>query len=248
MSEAVRFDHVSFRYTATPVLEEVNFQVETGACVGIIGPNGGGKTTLLKLALGILQPNSGTIRIVDHEPHIGCRRIGYVPQHLQFDARFPITALEVVLMGRLDALPWWGRFTRDQKAAAVEALHAVDLKDVEEIPFADLSGGQKQRVLIARALLAEPNLLLLDEPTANIDLSVEEQFLQTMEQLKGSMTILIVSHDLGLIGHMTDRLLCVNRRVHEHRLSELDGDTIREIYSGEMRQAHFSNDSGSRHG
>jgi len=242
MPDAITFDQVSFRYTTAPVLDGVSFQVEDGACIGVIGPNGGGKTTLLKLALGLLKPATGTIRILDHEAHIGCRMIGYVPQHLQFDTKFPITAMEVVLMGRLDRLPWWGRYEQSDKDAAQEALESVDLKDIGERAFASLSGGQKQRVLIARALVTEPKLLLLDEPTANIDLSVEEQFLETMEHLKGKMTVLIVSHDLGLVERMTDRLLCVNRHVHEHRISDLDGRTIREIYSGELRQSHFGPD------
>ncbi len=246
MSDAISFDRVSFRYTKAPVLEDVSFQVEEGSCVGVIGPNGGGKTTLLKLALGILRPKSGNIHILNHAPHIGCKLIGYVPQHLQFDSHFPITALEVVLMGRLDRLPWWGRYHEGDKEDAQKALAAVDLQGIEERAFASLSGGQKQRVLIARALVTEPKLLLLDEPTANIDLSVEEQFLDTMDHLKGKMTTMIVSHDLGLIERMTDRLICVNRRVHEHKISELDGSTIREIYSGELRKTHFG-DCGHSH-
>jgi len=240
MPDALNFDRITFGYGATRVLNEVSFRVPEGACTCVIGPNGGGKTTLLKLALGILQPQSGTITIFDHAPHIGCRMIGYVPQHLQFDAQFPITALEVVLMGRLDRLPWHGRYSAADKEAAMESLRAVDLVQVPERPFSSLSGGQKQRVLIARALVTEPRLLLLDEPTANVDLSVEEQFVKTLEELRQRMTILMVSHDLGLVERLTDTVLCVNRRVHEHRVADLDGDTLREIYSAEMRQLHFA--------
>lgn len=239
MSAALTFDHVSFRYAAPVVLEDANFTIEEGACIGVIGPNGGGKTTLFKLALGLLRPQLGKIEILNHAPHIGCHHIGYVPQHLQFDTKFPVTALEVVLMGRLDRLPWFGIYPKADRAAARDALERVGLSNVANRAFSALSGGQKQRVLIARALATEPDLLLLDEPTANIDLSNAEAFLNTLDTLRGKMTILIISHDLGLLERLTSRLLCVNRHVHEHTVSDLDGQTIREIYSGELREEHF---------
>ncbi|MFT5471006.1 MAG: zinc transport system ATP-binding protein [Verrucomicrobiales bacterium] len=239
---ALRFEQVSFRYAAPVVIDDASFAIEEGACVGVVGPNGGGKTTLFKLALGLLKPQTGKIEILDHSPHIGCKHIGYVPQHLQFDTKFPITAHEVVLMGRLDRLPWYGIYAKADRAVAADALAEVGLADLADRPFAAMSGGQKQRVLIARALAAEPDLLLLDEPTANIDLSVEEQFLKTLDRLPKGMTTLIISHDIGLLERMTDRVLCVNRHVHEHRVSDLDGHTIREIYSGELRHEHFGAD------
>ncbi len=243
MPAALSFQNVNFRYAEARVLREVSFEVAEKSCSCIIGPNGGGKTTLLKLALGLLKPESGEIRILDHAPHVGCKMIGYVPQHMQFDTQFPVTALEVVLMGRLDRLPWWGRFAESDRQAAERALGEVGLAETAGRPFADLSGGQKQRVLIARALVTEPRLLLLDEPTANIDLSVEEQFLRTLDSLRDEMTILMVSHDLGLVERLTDSVLCVNRNVHEHKVGDLDGHTIREIYSGELRKEHFGHES-----
>lgn len=242
MTAAVRFENVNFRYAEPLVIDGASFEIEEGACVGVVGPNGGGKTTLFKLALGLLKPQTGKIRILDHAPHIGCRHIGYVPQHLQFDTKFPITAFEVVLMGRLDRLPWFGIYKKADRIVAADALAEVDLADLAERPFAAMSGGQKQRVLIARALAAQPDLLLLDEPTANVDLTVGEQFLKTLDKLQERMTTLIISHDIGLLERLTDRVLCVNRHVHEHRVSELDGRTIREIYSGELRHEHFGAD------
>ncbi|MEM1296710.1 MAG: ABC transporter ATP-binding protein [Verrucomicrobiota bacterium] len=239
MAPALKFQDVNFRYGENCVLRDVSFEIEEGICSCVIGPNGGGKTTLLKLALGILKPETGDIRIFDHHPHIGCKLIGYVPQYMQFDPKFPVTALEVVLMGRLDRLPWWGRFGEQDREAALAALAEVGLKDCCDRPFAEMSGGQKQRVLIARALVTEPRLLLLDEPTANIDLSVEEQFLETLRSLPDKMTIMMVSHDLGLVERLTETVLCVNRKVHHHKVAELDGKTLREIYSGELRKEHF---------
>lgn len=243
----LEFDNVSFRYAAPLVIDRASFAIDEGACVGVIGPNGGGKTTLFKLALGLLRPQTGSIKIMNHAPHVGCKHIGYVPQHLQFDTKFPVTALDVVLMGRLDRLPWFGVYSQRDRDVAADALKEVDLAELTDRPFADMSGGQKQRVLIARALAAEPDLLLLDEPTANVDLSIEEQFLETLDRLPERMTTLIISHDLGLLERMTDRVLCVNRDVHEHVVSDLDGKTIREIYSGEKRHEHFCPDDHCEH-
>ena len=248
MSAALEFENVSFRYAETFVLHEASFSVGTGDCACVIGPNGGGKTTLLKLALGLLRPESGKVRIFGEEPHVGCKNVGYVPQHLRFDEKFPVTALDVVLMGRLNSLSWLGRFAKADLEFAEEALAGVDLTKARDEPFSALSGGQKQRVLIARALATKPKILLLDEPTANIDLSVEEQFVATLDRLRDEMTILMVSHDLGLAERLTDSVLCVNRDVHEHKFSELDGKTIREIYSGEMRKEHFACNHDHGHG
>lgn len=239
MGAALEFRQVNFRYREVPVLVDVSLQVAEGECVSMIGPNGGGKSTLLKLAMGLLKPDSGEILVLDHKPHTGCRRIGYVPQHLHFDPKFPITCLEVVLMGRIDRLPWWGRYSPEDRAAAHEGLRRVGLNGMEERPFASLSGGQKQRVLIARALFTNPRLLLLDEPTANVDLTVEERFVELLEELRERVTIILVTHDLGLVERLTGQVICVNRRVHRHRVADLDGEILRQIYSGELREQHF---------
>lgn len=239
MGAAIEFQHANFRYRDVSVLTDVSLRVEEGECVAMIGPNGGGKSTLLKLALGLLKAESGTIQVFDHAPHTGCRLIGYVPQHLHFDPKFPITCMEVVLMGRLDRLPWWGRYPSADREIAHESFRRVGLTGLEERPFAALSGGQKQRVLIARALCTEPRLLLLDEPTANVDLTVEERFVELLEELRQKITIVLVTHDLGLVERLTDQVICVNRRVHRHRVSELDGNTLRQIYSAELREQHF---------
>jgi len=239
VAAALLFEHVTFRYRDRPVLEDVSLRVDEGDCVAVIGPNGGGKSTLLKLALGLLRPDQGQIRVFDHAPHAGCLLTGYVPQHVHFDPQFPITAEEIVLMGRLDRLPWWGRYSPVDRTAAVEALRRVGLSGLEGRSFAALSGGQRQRILIARALFSEPRILLLDEPTANIDLSVEETFLELLEEVRRHTTIIVVTHDLGLAERLTDQVVCVNRRVHRHRMADLDGPTLRQIYSGDQRERHF---------
>lgn len=233
---------LSFRYGKERVLEEVDFVLHERESLCVIGPNGGGKSTLLKLFLGLLEPLEGTIRIFG-KPAVEARpEIGYVPQAMQFDRLFPISVLEVVLMGRLDRVGV-GRFSARCREAARAALGEVGLADLASRPFSDLSGGQRQRVLIARALACEPKMLLLDEPTANVDLAVEEQLLDSLERLRESMTILLVTHDLDLVSRIGDSVLCVNRRVHRHSLP-LSGDTIREIYSGVRRVEH---DRRTRH-
>lgn len=235
----LEFRNVSFSYGERQVLRDVTFAVAARECLGVIGPNGGGKTTLVKLALGLLKPDRGDIQICGHAPHAGCWKVGYVPQSLHFDRKFPVTAMEVVMMGRLDRLPWWGRFGKEDRDAALRSLEVVGLPDVLGRPFADLSGGQRQRVLIARALVSEPEVLLLDEPTANVDLSVEEMFVRTLDQLRSRLTILLITHDLGLVEQLTGEVLCVNRKVHRHALQDLDGEALREIYSGARRERHF---------
>lgn len=235
-SPVVRCEGLSFGYGAQPVLEEVSFSIQTGESLCIIGPNGGGKTTLLRLLLGLLEPEEGRLQIFDLPPVKARRRMGYVPQATRFDPLFPITAFNIVLMGRLDRLTV-GRFSKKCRERAMEALEEVGLADKAHQAFADLSGGQRQRVLIARALATEPDLLLLDEPTANIDLSVEAQFLETLARLRDRVSILVVTHDLDLVPVIGETVLCVNRRVHRHALP-LSGETIREIYSGSQRLNH----------
>ncbi|MEC5129586.1 ABC transporter ATP-binding protein [Verrucomicrobiales bacterium BCK34] len=238
----VQCDDLCFRYGKPWVLEEVSFEVTEGESLCVIGPNGGGKSTLLKLLLGLLDPGRGSLRIFGESCEKARSRIGYVPQSMQFDRMFPISALDIVLMGRLDRLRV-GRFSKECRSVAMESLDEVGLADIAHRPFSDLSGGQRQRVMIARALACEPELLLLDEPTANVDLSVEEQFLETLVELRKKMTILVVTHDLDIVSLIGDSVLCVNHRVHRHSLP-LSGDTIKEIYSGRRRLEH---DRRTRH-
>ncbi|MEM7602344.1 MAG: ABC transporter ATP-binding protein [Verrucomicrobiota bacterium] len=231
-----------FGYGSQLVLEDVSFSIPKGESLCVIGPNGGGKSTLLKLMLGLLEPNKGSLSIFGKSAARARQQVGYVPQAVRFDPLFPITAIDIVLMGRLDRHRF-GFYSRRCREAAMDALAEVGLEEIAQRPFSDLSGGQRQRVLIARALACEPELLLLDEPTANIDLSVEEQFIETLSQLKDKMTILMVTHDLDLVAEIGDSVLCVNHRVHRHSLP-LSGETIREIYSGVRRVEH---DRRARH-
>ena len=231
----IELDDVSFAYDRAAVLEDVNVSIRRGESICVVGPNGGGKTTLLRLILGLLEPAAGRVRVFGQEPRRVRKRIGYMPQHAYYDPQFPVTATDVVLMGRLGrggALGWYGRADRH---AAAEALAEVGMEDDAGRPFAALSGGQRQRVLIARALCCRPELLLLDEPTANVDTAVEAQLVDLLQQLNRRMTIVMVSHDLGFVSHIVQRVVCVNRRVVVHPTVELTGETIRDIYDVDVR-------------
>jgi zinc transport system ATP-binding protein len=225
------FEDVTFSYErgAVSVIEKATFRISRCDSVCVIGPNGGGKSTLLKLVLGLVKPQSGSIRVLGVAPEEARKRIGYMPQHLNFDPKFPITALDLVLMGRLG---WCGigPYRKADRDRALAALDRVDLRDQARSSFSSLSGGQRQRVLIARALVGEPELLLLDEPTANVDQAVEAQFLRLLEELKETLTVVMVSHDLGFVYGNVEHALCVNRSVHLHPTVRLTGQSLESVF------------------
>ncbi len=221
-----------FSYGDVPVLEAVSLTIDPLDSVCIVGPNGGGKTTLVRLFLGLLEPQRGSVRLFGHPPHAGLRRVGYVPQHSHFDPKFPVSVLDVVLMGRLGPAFWYSRNDRRQALAALERLH---LDGFHDRPFAELSGGQRQRVCIARALASDCDLLVLDEPAAYIDPAAEQSLFHLLEQLNQRMTIVVVTHDLGFASRFFRRVICVNRRVVIHPTSDITGRAIRDIYGADIR-------------
>ena len=226
----ISISNLSFSYTpGLPVLENVSLEIPSGQSGCIVGPNGGGKSTLLKLMLGLLQPVSGSIKVLGGSPAKSRRKIGYMPQYHQLDASFPASVLEVALMGRLTPRTFFA-YKKSDRNAAMEALDILGIADLAEQSFAGLSGGQRQRVLIAHALAGEPELLLLDEPTANIDPGAEEQFYATLDELRRRMTVITVSHDLGFVNRETDLVICVNRSVNIHRASDFTAETADEVY------------------
>ncbi|MBS0621090.1 MAG: ABC transporter ATP-binding protein [Verrucomicrobia bacterium] len=214
-------DGLDFAFDGSPVLENVHFTVEKGEFIGIFGPNGGGKTTLLKLILGLIPPQKGKILLFGKPPHEVRGKVGYVPQALRFDKAFPISALEVVRMGILSHLTWWGGFPSGSKEKARHALEQVGMAHKADEAFGSLSGGEAQRVLIARATVENPELLILDEPTASVDQAAEQSIFSLLDQLKQKMTILMVTHDLQTIIDRAGRLLCVHRQVTSMRNKEV---------------------------
>lgn len=207
------FENVSFGYEGQLVLRNITFQVYPGEFIGIIGPNGGGKTTLLKLIMGFLKPSQGTIQIFGNTPTVSSQRIGYVPQHLNFDRQFPISVEELVLTGRLSHLPWYGMYSKEDKDAVTHALVKVGLTKFRYAAFGTLSSGQAQRALIARAIVGDPSLLLLDEPTASVDVQAESEIYSVLKSLQGSMTMLMVTHDLQTAIDQVQKVFCVQGTV-----------------------------------
>lgn len=210
---AIDVHNLSFAYSNQLVLDDISFSVVEGEFVGIFGPNGGGKTTLLAHLLGFLKPDRGNIRIFGNQPHLARSKMGWVPQNFYFDRHFPISVEEVVLGGRLSHLNWYGRFSQADKCLAKEALEKTGMSDFLKVPFSTLSGGQAQRVLISRALVSLPKLLLLDEPTASVDYQAQAEIYRLLTSLKGEMTIVMVTHDLNSAVQRVDRLFCVQKNL-----------------------------------
>lgn len=218
----LEFNNVSFGYGEGLILCDVTFSVDMGEFIGIIGPNGGGKTTLLKLILSSIAPLSGKVSLFGAAPEENLRRIGYVPQCLGYDKKFPISVEELVLSGLLSQLPWYGLYSKAQKVRAAEAMDKVGVLHLAKRPIGSLSGGQMQRALIARALVAAPSLLLLDEPTANIDQQAEREIFALLRHLAGGeVTILMVTHDLNASIEQVDRVLCVQGGVTSFKTAEV---------------------------
>jgi zinc transport system ATP-binding protein len=212
----LELSHINFMYNHVPILEDIVLRVNHSDFLGIIGPNGGGKTTLLKIILGLLKPTSGKITVFGTDPHEGRRSIGYVPQAFHFYSDFPITVFEVILMGRLREKRLTEHYTTEDKNIVQNALHRVEMFADKEKHINNLSGGQLQRVMIARALASEPKLLILDEPLSSIDSRWQASFYELLNQLKQSMAILLVTHDIGALATYVDQVACLNRRLYYH--------------------------------
>lgn len=231
----VSIENLEFAYNGRIALTGVNLEIHERDFVSIIGPNGGGKSTLLKLILGLLRPRRGRVRVFGQPPEKARPRVGYLPQHAHHDPQFPTTVREVVMMGRLGRRHSLGPFGKADKQRANEALVEVGLGDLAGRSFSDISGGQRQRVLIARALAAEPDLLLLDEPTSHIDVAAVNEFYDLMERLNDKATIITVSHDIGFVSRRVKSVVCVNREVVIHPTSDLDGEKVRDLYGTDIR-------------
>lgn len=248
----VCFEGVSFSYGNNLVVEDADFDIFKGESVCVVGPNGGGKSTLLKLMLGLLSPDKGQVRLFGQPSKRGRARVGYVPQQIEFDPLFPVSALDVALMGRLHKGSF-GFVSKADRAAAQEALEKMGLAEKAKAPFASLSGGQRQAVLIARALVAKAELLLLDEPTAHVDVAAEERLMASLKSLGSELTVITVSHDLAFVSRAVPKVVCVNRCVHVHPTAKLTEERIRELYGHEVRMVqhdheHLDSHGGHQHG
>jgi len=223
---------ICFSYSGTEVLHGIDLRVKRNDFVAVIGPNGGGKTTLLKLILGLLKPTRGEILIKGNPLKRNDTTIGYVPQQIDHTINFPATALDIVLMGKHSPSQRF-IFTRSKqdKKDGIEALEKMGIHHFANRKITDLSGGQRQRVLIARALVTGPELLVLDEPTASIDTKGQRDFYKLLVNLNSDLTIFMVSHDLLAISSYAKSIACVNKRLYCHQKFESSNELLNAFYS-----------------
>ncbi|MEN5387071.1 ABC transporter ATP-binding protein [Aliarcobacter skirrowii] len=214
--DLIKIKNLFFKYQKTDILENVNLTIKDDDFLAIIGPNGGGKSTLLKLILGLLPLQSGKI-----EKYIKNSQIGYVPQNTNLNIDFPITALEVVLMGHVSSKKRIFGYSKDEISCALESLNQVGMKDYANKKIGDLSGGQRQRVFIARALCSNPKIMLLDEPTASIDVQGQQEIYELLRELNKSICIVVVSHDLSILLNYAKNVAHINRKLVYHSLDEV---------------------------
>ena len=228
--EVVKLEDVWVQYNGVPVLEGINLAIEQDDFLGIIGPNGGGKTTLLKVILGLISPGRGKVSVLGKPPEKSRSKIGYVPQHNLFDRDFPISVRDVVLMGRYGKSGLFRRYNSEDRRATQDALQTVGMLNCKDRQMGKLSGGELQRIFIARALVAEPKLLLLDEPTASVDPAMQTEFYELLEKLKKRMAIVLVSHDISAVSIYVDKLACLNRQLHYHGSKEITPEILEATY------------------
>lgn len=226
--KAVEINHVSLKFNEQLILEDINFSIEEKDFIAIIGPNGGGKTTLLKVMLGILTPDKGQVRVFGRKPNKAKYLMGYLPQRLDFDRDFPINVFETVLMGRYHGL--LKKYSTKDHDAVIEALKNVKMDKFKDRQISKLSGGQLQRVFIARAIVRDPKLLIMDEPMASIDPEMQQSFYELMSRLKDKMAIVLVSHDVGAVSSHVDKIACLNQKLYFHGPVEDSANGLEQVY------------------
>ncbi|MDI6811225.1 MAG: ABC transporter ATP-binding protein [archaeon] len=226
----VKLEDVWVHFDGVTALEEINLSINQRDFLGIIGPNGGGKTTLLKVILGLLKPSRGEVRVFGDTPERGRKFVGYVPQYSLFDRDFPVSVWDVVLMGRLGRMKGFKRYSEEDEKLAYEALRTVEMLDFSASQIGKLSGGQQQRVFIARALVTEPRLLLLDEPMASVDSPMQTELYGLFEKLRHRMAIVLVSHDISAVSIYVDKIACLNRRLFYHNTKEITAEDLEATY------------------
>ena len=249
MSEnsVIKICDLHFSYGNPVILEDIQLDIKANEFVGMVGPNGSGKTTLLKIILGLLDPDKGSVEVLGKQPHQTVKEIGYMPQFTAFSRDFPISVEETVLMGRLGNTSSIGFFSKKDKQLAGESMEAVEILDLKKRSIGSLSGGQLQRVLIARALACNPKIMILDEPTANIDMKAEKDIFDLLKKLNKKITIIVGSHDIGFISQYITKVACINRTLVCHPTSELTGETIENLYGTHVHMVHHHHDGEDQH-
>jgi len=238
----IEVENVSFSYNGYSVLENISFAVKNGEYLGIIGPNGGGKTTLIKIILGLLKPDKGSVKIfgVDSQSFKEKALIGYVPQRVSQEvSQFPATVEEIVKSGRTARVGILKRFSQSDIAAVEKAMEVADITKHKIKLLSDLSGGECQRVFIARALAGDPKILILDEPSIGVDLASQEKFYAFVEKLNQNygLTIIFISHDIAVVSQEVKRLLCLNKNLVCHGLPRefINEEFLEKLYGKKVK-------------
>ena len=234
VEHVIEIEGLTLSFGGVPVLENVDLAVERGDFLAVLGPNGGGKSTLLKVMLGLLKPDSGTVRVLGAPVGEAGGRIGYLPQHTHVSGSFPISVLDAVRMGMvspgLGRIAGFGGGERRTGGGRAAPWSGWTCSTTRIAPLADLSGGQKQRVFIARAVVGDPELLLLDEPTASVDTKSRNSLFRLLAELNREMTVVMVSHDISSLASGVKSVACVNRTLHFHHAPELTGEMFKMGY------------------
>ena len=242
----IKGENVSFGYNGEKIFESINFEILHKEFLGIIGPNGGGKTTFIKILLGLLTNFTGHISYPNPTLFASKRDIGYVPQNTQINIKFPIMVIEVVEMGILETRVFGYRVNKKQKMRAFEILNQLGIEKLAYKKISDLSGGELQRVFIARALIGNPKLLILDEPTSNIDTKTQIEIYKLLKTINEFHTIITISHDIPITLEYASRILHINRAIHSHEVPNITLNKQRHICEIDIFQDFAKNCSEGR--
>ena len=230
MSPIIRIEHLSAGYDQKEVLHDINLTIYSDDYLGIIGPNGGGKTTLMRLILGLKKPTEGSIRFYKDNKEVKEITMGYLPQYNDLDKQFPISVYEVVLSGLSKSKGLFARYTQAQHQQVLDTLNRMQLTDLKDRHIGALSGGQLQRVLLARAIVSKPDVVILDEPNPYIDRRFQKQMYEMLEQINKECAIVIVSHDIAEVLNNVKHIACVNHHLHYHTTADMPREKLEEHF------------------
>jgi len=230
MTRLIEIQHITVAYGARTILRDISLTLWQNDFLGVIGPNGGGKTTLLKAILGLLKPSEGNISFFEDDKPVSALKIGYLPQINQLDKYFPISVSEVVASGLMGEKKGWRNYSNKQQSRINETIDLMGMSEKAKRPIGELSGGELQRVLLGRAIVSHPNVLILDEPNTYVDKFFESRLFILLEELNKDMAIILVSHDIGTIVPLVKNIACVNETLHYHTGNMLTEEWLEQVY------------------
>ena len=230
MNKLIEIQNITVAYGVKTVLRDISLTLWENDFLGVIGPNGGGKTTLLKAILGLLKPLNGEITFFEDDKPVPALKIGYLPQINRLDKYFPISVSEVITSGLMSEKKGWRNYSGEQQRRINETLDLMGMSEKANRPIGKLSGGELQRVLLGRAIVSHPNILILDEPNTYVDKFFESRLFKLLEDLNEEMAIILVSHDMGTIVPLVKNIACVNETLHYHAGNNLTEEWIEQVY------------------